>query len=528
MRYTTLLAVPGHIFLASCYHFESQGKLGVTPAQQACDYLHSQFPNAIHLPNTTFYNIDNPDFWSQASALGPACDFAPSCAEDLGWAVKVLKHFNSPFAMRGGGHMPIEGFNNINASGVLLSSSGFKQLHLEPDGQSLHVGPGNHWVDVYRFLEPFGKVVVGGRLGVVGVPGFVISFFSWQHGWSSNNIKSFTGVLANGEVVTATPDNHFADLFWALRGGGNNFMLVTDIEMTTYEAPVVTLGITAHGTLENGTASAGDYIDALYDFAIHGSADDAKASIIPLINTGNTELFSSELSYITYRFYDGNVSSTPKALENFTTPNLPVVSDSFSPETMYGWSEETGPQFSATEGLRQRFYIIPLYASKEALTIVIKTYFDLVFDGLANVETWFTGLSPIPVSERFINASHSPHGHGLPDGDPMGAEVSSYFWVEFALSYNDDAANEHIITSFLERAESAIMGNLTEAGLIDQVSKFLYLNDADKGQDVWGGYPKENVRKLQQIREKYDPQRVFTDLMSGGWKVANYVVTDDY
>lgn len=229
----------------------------------------------------------------------------------------------------------------------------------------------------------------------MGVPGFVtgggISFFSWQHGWSSNNIKSFTGVLASGEAITATPDNIFADLFWALRGGGNSFMIVTDIEMVTYDAPVVTLGITTHGIL-NGTASATHYIDALYDFAVSGSANDEKASIIPIINTGNIAPFNSELSYTTYRFYDGNVSSTPEALKNFTTPVMPVVSDTFKPKTMYGWSEETGPQFSATEGLRQRFFIIPLYANKEALKIVIDDYFALIFDCLSDVEMWFAGL----------------------------------------------------------------------------------------------------------------------------------------
>ena len=102
----------------------------------------------------------------------------------------------SPFAMRGGGHMPIGDFNNIDPSGVLLSSSGFKRLEMAADGESVHIGPSNHWADVYEFLEPHGKVVVGGRLGVVGIPGFVTgggaSFFSAEYGWASNNVKSYT------------------------------------------------------------------------------------------------------------------------------------------------------------------------------------------------------------------------------------------------------------------------------------------------------------------------------------------------
>jgi len=92
--------------------------------------------------------------------------------------------------------MPIGDFNNIDSSGVLLSSSRFRRLEMTEGGETVHVGPGNHWADVYEFLEPHGKVVVGGRLGIVGIPGFVTgggaSFFSAEFGWASNNVKSFT------------------------------------------------------------------------------------------------------------------------------------------------------------------------------------------------------------------------------------------------------------------------------------------------------------------------------------------------
>jgi FAD/FMN-containing dehydrogenase len=92
--------------------------------------------------------------------------------------------------------MPISGSNDINSTGVLLSSSGFKRLEMTADGESVHVGPGNHWSGVYEFLEPHGKVVVGGSLGIVGIPGFVtgggVSFFSTEFDWASNNVKSYT------------------------------------------------------------------------------------------------------------------------------------------------------------------------------------------------------------------------------------------------------------------------------------------------------------------------------------------------
>lgn len=91
--------------------------------------------------------------------------------------------------------MPIAGAANINSTGVLLSSINLNQLVLSEDQSTVAVGPGNHWVNVYDYLEPYGKIVVGGRMGVVGVPGFLlgggISFFSYEYGWSSANIASF-------------------------------------------------------------------------------------------------------------------------------------------------------------------------------------------------------------------------------------------------------------------------------------------------------------------------------------------------
>lgn len=106
----------------------------------------------------------------------------------------------------------------------------------------------------------------------------------------------------------------------------------------------------------------------------------------------------------------------------------------------------------------------------------------------------------------------------------MGAAVENYFWIEFAITYSDNEAYEPVVTKLLEDVNDEVMRKLEAQGKLDMVSKFIYLNDADKGQDVWGGYPKENVRKLQEIRSKYDPERVFTDLMPGGWKVADYEV----
>lgn len=113
----------------------------------------------------------------------------------MSFAVTTIAGSGVQFAIQGGGHMPIAGAANIDSSGIMLSSSGLNQLILSEDGSTVSVGPGNRWGDVYGYLEPTGKMVVGGRMGIVGVPGFLlgggISFFSYEYGWASANIASY-------------------------------------------------------------------------------------------------------------------------------------------------------------------------------------------------------------------------------------------------------------------------------------------------------------------------------------------------
>lgn len=113
----------------------------------------------------------------------------------MSFGVKTLVDSDVPFAVRGGGHMPVAGSANIDSGGILLSSANLDQLILSEDHTTVSVGPGNHWVSVYDYLEPYGLSVAGGRMGVVGVPGFLlgggISFFAGEYGWASANIASY-------------------------------------------------------------------------------------------------------------------------------------------------------------------------------------------------------------------------------------------------------------------------------------------------------------------------------------------------
>lgn len=70
--------------------------------------------------------------------------------------------------------MPIPLYNNANTSGILLSTSNLTALSLSSGEKTLSVGPGRRWNEVATYLTPYGLAAVGGRVGKVGVPGFLL------------------------------------------------------------------------------------------------------------------------------------------------------------------------------------------------------------------------------------------------------------------------------------------------------------------------------------------------------------------
>lgn len=152
--------------------------------------------------------------WDSAAWLVPACVFAPTCATSLSYAVKVLTYTSTQFAMRGGGHMPISDAANINSSGVLLSSTNLNTLKLSEDRETMSVGPGPRWGDVFNYLEFTNKTVIGGRLAPVGIPGLLlgggISWYSVKHGLASSQgkIKAYEVRMAS-KGDSDTPSNQY-------------------------------------------------------------------------------------------------------------------------------------------------------------------------------------------------------------------------------------------------------------------------------------------------------------------------------
>jgi hypothetical protein len=211
-----------------------------------CATLSAILPGIVSYPGNASYAASLASYFSaQEEEVQPACIVAPTTTNQVAEVVATLAVLQtlSPktgeFAIRSGGHTPFAGAANI-AGGVTVDLSGLNAINLSADNSVVSVSPGNRWGDVYNVLDPLNLTVLGGRGSSIGVGGFLlgggISFLSPRLGWAcdSSNTLGYQIVLASGQTVYATATNQYSDLFLALKGGSNNFGVVTRYDLKTY------------------------------------------------------------------------------------------------------------------------------------------------------------------------------------------------------------------------------------------------------------------------------------------------------
>ncbi|KAJ3952742.1 hypothetical protein N0V92_010804 [Colletotrichum tropicale] len=457
----------------------------------ACSVLSKKYPAQTFFNGSAGYTYETQtQYWSATAYNSPACVFVPQNAQQVSFAVTTLTLSSTKFALRSGGHMPVVSYNSIGSSGVLLSTANLTTLAVSDDKATISVGAGHRWRDVYSYLQPFGLAVVGGRIGGVGVSGLLlgggISFYSNQYGFAADNVVRYQAVLASGLVVEATATNAYSDLYWALKGGGNSFAIVTRFDLKTVKSPKVWVGISQYA--QNDSAK---YLDAVYNFGKHGSAD-GKAAIIPTILTYPSYNITA---YAAARFYDSETAPVT-AFENFTSPILAPVADSYALQPL------------------AEFRVLSLVVNREAIDLVHDSFIAAATSKLSSIVGLSASITFQPITKEFIEQGISRGGPNPQGVDPAKAP---YFWVVENLSWQD-AKDDAAARGFAETVTADIEAALEAKGVS---GGYLYLNDAGKGQRIFQTYPAANLARLKAVRTKYDPLRIYTNLLVGGWKVLD-------
>ncbi|GJJ09906.1 hypothetical protein Clacol_004130 [Clathrus columnatus] len=156
--------------------------------------------------------------------------------EDISEALKYLVGNNIPLAVKGGGHNP-SGASSIDDGVVIDLSRYINYANVDPESKTIDVGGGALWGAVDDAAIVHGLATVGGTMSETGVAGLALGgghgVLSSKHGQAVDSILEMTVVLADSSIVSASKTSH-PDLFWALRGGGGNFGIVSRFKLQLY------------------------------------------------------------------------------------------------------------------------------------------------------------------------------------------------------------------------------------------------------------------------------------------------------
>lgn len=392
-------------------------------------------------------------------------------------AVNFGREHNLLVAVRGGGHNG--GGLGICDDGLVIDLSGIKFIRVDTSNNTVRVGGGNLWGEVDHATHPFGLAVPAGIISTTGVGGLTlgggVGHLSRKYGLTIDNLLEADMVLADGSFVTVNKDQN-TDLFWAIRGGGGNFGIVTSFKFQAH--PVKTV-------------------------------------------IGGPTLFPIERVEEIMEWYHGFIHNAPDELNGFITTMI-IPGPPF-PDFLHG-NQYCGIVWCYT-GSQEEFD--KLFKKVRALKPVFEHVGEMPYP---SVQTMFDGLFPPDMQWYWradffkelgpeIREQHLKFGSSIPTplsqmhlypisgaASRVGAEETPWAYRDanyagVIVGVDPDPANAEKITGWCKDYFNALHPYSSGGAY----SNFMM----DEGQERVQASYKHNYERLTQIKAKYDPDNFF-------------------
>ncbi|RYP39077.1 hypothetical protein DL767_002340 [Monosporascus sp. MG133] len=468
----------------------------------------------VLLPSDDEYATRQDSYWSNSAKLQPSYIVRPRNGQEVSTAVTTLAAAGERFAVRSGGHTQWAGANNIEG-GATLDLGLLTWTRFDAATETVDVGPGGRWRDVYAALERHGRVVAGGREGNVGVAGLVLgggnTFFTPRYGFACDNVVAFEVVLADGRIVVADAKGQQADLYWALKGGSNNFGIVTNFRMKALKSSPVWGGLTFFPKQVTPSAAL-----ALTEFT-DGMHKDVDSNLLCFFayTVSSPEATNGTLcSFPPMYVQTAGVEKAP-AYEQWL--KLPSIMSTCQMTTV---SElVSAPQHNLPTHYHDIWFTATFKNDVRIVTKAAEMHEDMVEEFKAAIpdgDFWTQCLfQPLPTlfGQRSAEAGGNAMGveHQVHNGLLFQAAAMVRTPEQETFAYPRIMALIEAIKEFAATIEN---GNLD----------WTYLNYADRSQDPLASYGVENVKKLKEVAAKYDLGQVFQELCPGGFKIPQVKV----
>jgi FAD/FMN-containing dehydrogenase len=455
---------------------------GKTPSlsQETLDALRGGLRGAVCLPGDPGYD-EARTLWNAMIDRRPAAIVRALGASDVIQTVRLAAEQGLVLAVRGGGHN-IAG-NAVCDGGLMLDLSLMRSVRVDPAARTARVEPGARLSDLDKESQAFGLATPLGINSTTGVAGLTLGGgFGWlsrKHGLTIDNLLSADVVTATGELLRASAEDH-PDLFWAIRGGGGNFGVVTSFELKLHPVgPQVIAGLIVHPF-----AKAKEVL-AAYRRAVAEAPDELtcwavlrKAPPLPFLAP---EVHGTEIVVLAL-CHAGDLASGEKAAAPFRAIGKPIA-DVVGPHPYAGWQTAFDPLL--TPGARN-------YWKSHDFTDLKDGLIDALLDGVKRL--------PTADCEIFIGS--------------LGGAINRVPKDATAYPHRDVSYVANVHTRWSDRSDDERCIAWAR-GLYEAAAPFatggVYVNfmPQDEAERVRAGAYGPNFERLAKIKAKYDPKNLF-------------------
>jgi FAD/FMN-containing dehydrogenase len=401
-------------------------------------------------------------------------------ASDVIQAVNFARTHHLLLAVRGGGHN-IAG-NAVCDKGMVIDFSQMRSVHIDPKNRTARVEPGCTLADFDHEAQAFGLATPVGINSTTGIAGLTLGGgFGWlsrKYGLTVDNLLSADVVTADGQLLHASEEEN-SDLFWAIRGGGGNFGVVTSFEFRLHPVgPEVLSGLVVHPLKD-----ARELLQFYREF-VQTLPDETAVWVVlrkaPPLPFLPTEWHGKEVIVLA-AFHGGDMDTGERVLEPLRNWGHPIA-DVIGPHQYTQWQQAFDPLL--TPGARNYW----------------KTHnFDKLSDGLVDKIIEYVNRLPSPHTEIFLGQVGGQMGRaGIEETAYPHRDANFVMNVHgrWEKSSEDEAGVNWARAFFRDAAEYATGGAYVN---------FLTEEETDRIRAAYG----PNYDRLVEVKTKYDPKNLF-------------------
>jgi FAD/FMN-containing dehydrogenase len=423
--------------------------------------------------------------WNAMIDKHPGLILRCASAADVVAAVNVARAHGLHPAVRGGGHN-VAG-KAMSDGGLTIDLGGMRSVSVDPENHLVHVDGGCLLGDVDTATAPHGLIVPAGIMSETGVPGLAlgggIGWFSRKHGLTCDQFVSLEVVLASGEVIEVSAGQH-PDLFWALRGGGGNFGVVTRFTFRAQAfGPMMRIGVSLYQP-EDAAGALREYAAIVPTLPRSIGWHAALKHDIPALPFVPPELVGARLlMLISMWLDDADDPAGAELVDRLGAVGRPCLTAS----TVLPFGAVVQKLLDAEFPDGQRYYTKEAHVSEltgEAIDTLVDFWKDMPMHGEVEIIGLGGAIGDVPEdATAFSNRQY-------------------LLWLNFAMAWNDPGND----SDYIGRTRKIVrdLEPWTGRGVYVNMLNF---DEMDRVVEAYGGPEKYN--RLGRVKARYDPANLF-------------------